>query len=89
MFLTHGHIYNEDNPPKIAAGDALVSGHTHIAKAENKSDVFILNPGSISLPKNKDCNSYGLLEKRIFRIKNLEGGIISEINLQQPGMPSR
>ena len=30
LFLTHGHIYNKDNLPKLSSGDILFYGHTHI-----------------------------------------------------------
>ncbi len=34
LFLTHGHIYNENNLPKLMDGDVFIYGHTHIPKAE-------------------------------------------------------
>lgn len=81
LFLTHGHIYNEDNLPKLREGDAFIYGHTHVPKAEKKDGIYIINPGSITFPKENNPNSYGILEENIFRIKDLSGSVIKEIEL--------
>lgn len=82
LFLTHGHIYNEANLPKLSSGDVFIYGHTHIPKAEKSGDIFIINPGSISLPKENHPNSYGILEDDVFKIKNLEGETFKEIKIR-------
>jgi len=61
LFLTHGHIYNEDRLPKLMDGDVLIYGHTHIPKADKKEGIYIINPGSITLPKENHPNTYGVL----------------------------
>lgn len=81
LFLTHGHIYNEDKLPKLSSGDVLIYGHTHIPKVEKRGDVFIINPGSITFPKENNPNSYGILERNVIKIKDLEGNVFKEINL--------
>ncbi|WP_058484869.1 phosphodiesterase [Defluviitalea phaphyphila] len=81
LFLTHGHIYNEDNLPSLSKGDVFIYGHIHIPIAKKEGDIFIINPGSISLPKENNPNSYGILEKDIFKIKDLDQNIIKEIKL--------
>lgn len=82
LFLTHGHIYNSDNLPNLSKGDVLIYGHTHIPLAEKHRDIFILNPGSITFPKENTPNSYGVLENHIFKIKTLDGDIYKEIELK-------
>ncbi len=72
IFVTHGHIYNKVNLPNITDGDALIYGHTHIPLAEKKDGIYILNPGSISLPKQDNPNSYAVLEDDLFEIKDLD-----------------
>lgn len=62
LFLTHGHLFGPDNLPSLAAGDVLVYGHTHIPVAEKRGDIFLFNPGSVSIPKGGFSASYGLLE---------------------------
>lgn len=81
LFLTHGHIYNENNLPELRDGDVFIYGHTHIPKAEKMGNIFIINPGSITLPKENNPNSYGVLEDNIFKIKDLDGKVFKEISL--------
>lgn len=81
LFLTHGHIYGEDNLPKLSSGDVLIYGHTHIPVAKKKDDIFIINPGSIALPKDGNPNSYGVLENNIFEIKDLSQNTFLRINI--------
>lgn len=81
LFLTHGHIYNEDNLPKLRDGDVFIYGHTHVPRAKKKGNIFIINPGSITFPKENSSNSYGVLEENTFKIKDLNGTVIKEIEL--------
>lgn len=55
-YLTHGHIYGEDNPPKLKRGDILIQGHTHMQRCVEKDGVLFLNPGSVSIPKGDGYN---------------------------------
>lgn len=82
IFATHGHIYNEDNLPNISVGDVFMYGHTHLPVAYEKDGIYRLNPGSISLPKGGNVNSYGILEDGCFYIKSLDGDIIKEIKIK-------
>lgn len=81
IFLTHGHIYNEDNKLAVSEGDVVMSGHTHILKIEEIDQVLYLNPGSISIPKENNPHTYAVLENNQFMIKDLEGNIITEVNI--------
>ncbi len=81
IFLSHGHIYGPDNLPKLSAGDLFVYGHTHIPVAEKSEKLYVINPGSISMPKENNPNTYGVLEGRTFQIKTLEGSLFKEIAL--------
>lgn len=82
IFATHGHIYNPDNLPKLNSINVFLYGHTHIQRCEKKDNLYILNPGSISIPKNNNKNSYGVIENRIFYIKDFDGNIIDKIELE-------
>ena len=82
LFLTHGHIYNENNLPKLMDGDVFIYGHTHIPKAEKIGNIYVINPGSITFPKENSPHSYGVLEDNIFTIKDLEGIVYREINIE-------
>lgn len=81
LFLTHGHLYNRENLPKLSKGDVLIYGHTHVPVAEKQDDIVIINPGSISMPKENNPNSYGVLEDDLFQIKDLDGNTLMKIKL--------
>lgn len=72
-FVTHGHIHNNSNPPMLNKGDLLIHGHTHIQTVEEVNGYIYINPGSVSIPKNGNTNSYMMLENNTFVIKSLEG----------------
>lgn len=73
IFCTHGHIYNEGNLPPMMPGDSLLYGHTHIPRAELCGDKWMLNPGSVSIPKAGNPQSYAVLDEGIFSVKDMEG----------------
>ena len=47
VFVTHGHLFHEENLPNFGRGDVLIHGHTHLRVAADRGDYFFLNPGSI------------------------------------------
>lgn len=72
VFITHGHVYNEEKLPMLKQGDILIHGHTHVqAMRENEGYTYI-NPGSVSIPKEDNVNSYMTYEDGVFTIKDLE-----------------
>ncbi|MCX7708686.1 MAG: phosphodiesterase [Clostridia bacterium] len=79
LFLTHGHIYHGNNLPKLKDGDVFLYGHTHVPVAEKKGNIYIINPGSITFPKENSPNSYGILDGNHFRIKDLDGNLYKEV----------
>ncbi|MBC2851211.1 phosphodiesterase [Cetobacterium sp. 8H] len=83
IFATHGHIFNKEKLPNLSKGDILIYGHTHIPLTEEKEGIFILNPGSISLPKDGNENSYGIFENDNFYVKNLDGKILKSICIKK------
>lgn len=95
FYATHGHIYNTldggKNLPPLVNGDVLIHGHTHLPVAEvfnieaagaEQKQIYWLNPGSVSIPKGGNPNSYGLLSERQFTIYDFDGGIVKEIALE-------
>lgn len=85
LFLTHGHLYNRENLPKMQPGDFLVCGHTHIWAAEQEDGYVYLNPGSVSIPKNNNKSSYMIYENHCFQIKDLDGTTLAEYREEQSG----
>lgn len=72
VFVTHGHNHNEVNLPMLKKGDILLHGHTHVQKMEDRGGYIYMNPGSISIPKEGNQNSYMIYENGTYTIKNLE-----------------
>ena len=69
IFVTHGHRYDvkHDLQGLFYRGlelevDLCLFGHTHIAQVVQKEGLILMNPGSVSLPKNRQSPSYGLIE---------------------------
>ncbi|MBP3867841.1 MAG: phosphodiesterase [Solobacterium sp.] len=68
LFLTHGHVYSPEHLPILKAGDLFLYGHTHIPSALQAGGIYLLNPGSVSLPKENHPRSYGLLTETAFTV---------------------
>lgn len=81
IFLTHGHIYNDEKYPPLCKGDSLFLGHTHIPVAYKKDGITFINPGSISIPKENNPHTYGILENNVFTIKTLDGEEFKKISI--------
>lgn len=73
LYVTHGHVHGENNPPALKRGDILLQGHTHVPRRIEKDGVLMLNPGSVSLPKESTPHSYMILEGDTFYWKTLAG----------------
>lgn len=69
LLLTHGHLSKENLPQST---DVVLSGHTHIPLIHKKEHQLLLNPGSISLPKENHPATFAVLEDRQFTIYTVE-----------------
>ena len=67
--------------PPVQDGDILIHGHTHVLRAEQKEGYILLNPGSVSIPKEGNPPTYGIYENGVFLIRDFEGNIVKQINL--------
>lgn len=81
FYATHGHVYNENNLPPLQEGDILIHGHTHVLRAELRKGYTLLNPGSVSIPKEGNPPTYAIYEDGVFSIKDFEGNIVKSIAL--------
>lgn len=77
IFATHGHHFNASNLPKLKTGDVLLHGHTHIPTFETVDGIFVVNPGSVSIPKENSEHSYMVFENSEFLRKSLNGEILA------------
>lgn len=78
IFATHGHHFNADSLPKLKNGDILLHGHTHIPTFESARGVYVINPGSVSIPKADSAHSYMIFENGEFTRKTLDGVVLSK-----------
>lgn len=74
IYVTHGHLAGEDNPPPLSPGDVLLCGHTHVPTCVDHGNFLYMNPGSASIPKNGSCHSYMTMEEGRFLWKDLDTG---------------
>lgn len=74
IYVTHGHLFGENNPPKLQKGDILLTGHTHVPACVDHG-YWYLNPGSVSIPKNDSWHGYMTLEDGLFLWKDFEGTV--------------
>ena len=73
LYATHGHLWNEDCPPKMAENTVLLNGHFHIPACRRHGRYLYVNPGSTSIPKGGSVGSYLILEGRTFTWKDMDG----------------
>ena len=78
LFLTHGHKYSKDNLPPLNTGDVFLYGHTHVPEFKKINDIYFVNPGSVSIPKENSKNGYLIVENNSFTFKDISGYVISE-----------
>ena len=81
FYMSHGHIYNEQNLPPLMDGDIFLYGHTHVLRAEKKGAHTFLNPGSVSLPKEGNIPTYAIPEDGVFTIKGFDGTVVKQLTL--------
>ena len=84
VFMTHGHLHgvNRDNTGLAAAAAAndcgvALYGHTHVPEITREDGIVVVNPGSVSYPRQEghhptaavcDVDRFGKLHFNIVRI---------------------
>lgn len=77
FMVTHGHDVTEDklhDIVKFYKVDIMITGHTHIRKAERYEKTLIINPGSISVPKGDGRPSFAVFEDNTVKFINVNNG---------------
>lgn len=74
FFLTHGHKYDAEHLPPLPEDTIVATGHTHIPVLERSGARILLNPGSISLPKNGSVPSFAEYADGVFLLRELPSG---------------
>lgn len=83
IFATHGHVYSPQHHPDLPAGSLLLFGHIHLPIAEKDGGLYIGNPGSITLPKQNNPHSYGILDEKGFTVYDLDKNVISQLTFEE------
>lgn len=82
IYATHGHIYNEEHLPPLQPGDALAFGHIHLPVARAMGENYLLNPGSVSLPKGGSSPGFAMLDGDKFAVCDFDGNVIARVRLE-------
>ena len=76
IFLTHGHIYGVKRDISLLrqaavskGADIAVYGHTHVAVIDDGEDCLVINPGSVSHPRDGKAQSFMVLNIEGDRVK--------------------
>lgn len=80
IFITHGHIYNEDNMP-VCRHDVFVYGHTHLWKLERHDGCVVCNTGSVTFPKEDREPTFALYDDGVMTIRRLDGSVVSQLTI--------
>jgi hypothetical protein len=79
---THGHKFNDEQLPPLGAHDVLLFGHTHVYRLEKRDGFFVMNPGSVSLPKLDRPHTYLVYRDGRCSIKDFGGGLLESLELE-------
>ena len=73
IYLIHGHKELDSLADLLTEGDVLLYGHTHVpSEARGKGGCRILNPGSVSIPKENSGHAYMIYERGEFSRHTLD-----------------
>ena len=73
IFATHGHKFNKDILPSLKKGHILLHGHTHIPVNESIDGITVMNPGSVSIPKENSWHGYMIIENGTYTWYDFDG----------------
>lgn len=87
IFLTHGdkhHVkydYDELYIDAVAhEAKIAIFGHTHSAFKEKREDIVLLNPGSLTQPRDTTYPSFAILEIENGQLKNAEIKLLQRVD---------
>lgn len=82
LIFTHGDLFNEDNVP-LKENDILFYGHTHVYILKEVDGYYVINPGSITLPKYNKEKTYIIVnfDDQIISLYSIEDKLIAQLKL--------
>ena len=72
IHVSHGHLHEPDADAKNVGASLYISGHTHVLRLEMNGTTLMVNPGSISLPKENNPATYGYINAHSVSIMTLD-----------------
>jgi hypothetical protein len=80
IYLVHGHHLDKEHND-YEKGSIVFYGHTHVSKCEKINDVYYINPGSTTIPKENTSKSMIVFDGIKVLLIDLDGNLIQEFNL--------
>lgn len=84
IYITHGHIYNENNWP--ISNSILIFGHYHYPFIKKIDSNIYINPGSISIQRSNHHPSYLLIDEDDFTIYDINGSTLAKLKYSELNM---
>ena len=83
IFLTHGHVFNENNLPPAPAVDLFVYGHTHLMTLQpaTADRPAVCNTGSPTFPKGGNPPTFATLDDGLLSLRLLDGTAIDQMRV--------
>ena len=79
LFLTHGHVFNEENQP-ACKHDFFFYGHTHLWKLEQDDNgQVVCNTGSVTFPKGGNEPTFAIYEDGHVEMRSLDGSVVKKL----------
>ncbi len=75
IFATHGHEYNEKKLPTLKEGDIFLYGHTHVPVCTSLGRINIMNPGSVSIPREDSWHGYMTIDNGLYKWYDFDGTV--------------
>lgn len=70
LWCTHGHLFDPDHLPPLTPGSTFIFGHTHVQELREQDGIAIVNPGSVSLPKD-GRHGFAVYQNGIFELREI------------------
>ena len=74
VLMCHGHVMDDKYFAALKKGDIFIFGHIHVPVLECMEGVYMLNPGSATIPKKDSVKSVGILDEEHFELIDLFAG---------------
>lgn len=81
IYVTHGHVFNNNNLPPLQPGDILLHGHTHVPACEEFDTHVYMNPGSLAISRDGAPLGYMTFDGKTFQWKELDGTVYKEYSI--------